>query len=158
MSKMRKTTVGLVAAVLAAAGLYVYTDVYTKADCVTVYVDYGTLSANKKVEACIPVSGETNALDLLATAGFQLEGTRKYGNAVVCRVNNLPGPDAESCEEMPPAEAYWAVLIKEHELLPIPFNTAGEWGWAQTGINEVYLHPGDAIGLVFANDGEVKFP
>jgi hypothetical protein len=128
------------------------------ADCVTLHIDYGPLSDSQATAECLPVSGETNALDFLADAGFQIEGTQKYGNAVVCRVNNLPDVAAESCQEMPPAEAYWAVLVKEHEIIPIPFNTAGEWGWAQTGINEVYLNPGDAIGLVFADDGEVRFP
>ncbi len=155
---MKKTTIGIAAAALAVGGVYVYTDVYTKADCVTVYVDYGPIGNGTKSTACVPVTERTNAIDLLTDAGFMLEGTQKYGNAVVCRVNGLPDASTESCEEMPPAEAYWAVLIKEHELLPIPFNTAGEWGWAQTGINEVYLEPGDAIGLVFADNGEVKFP
>ncbi len=128
------------------------------ADCVTLYVDYGPLAGGTKSTACIEVDGKVNALDFLATAGFTTEGTQQYGNAVLCRLNKQPDITTESCEGMPPAEAYWAVLVKEHELLPIPFNTAGEWGWAQTGINEVYLEPGDAIGLVFADNGEVKFP
>lgn len=127
-------------------------------DCVTLYVDYGPLGEATPSTECIPVSGKTNALDFLAAAGFTTEGTQEYGNAVLCRLNGKPDQVAETCVSMPPAEAYWAVLIKEHELLPIPFNTAGEWGWAQTGINEVYLEPGDAIGLVFADNGEVKFP
>jgi hypothetical protein len=59
---------------------------------------------------------------------------------------------------MPPAEAYWAVYVKEYEPFPIPFNTAGEWGWAQTGINEVFLNPGDSLGLVFIENGEVRYP
>ena len=62
---------------------------------------------------------------------------------VVCRVNGLPNATVESCEEMPPAEAYWAVYVKKYESFPIPFNTEGEWGWAQTGINEVHLNNGD---------------
>jgi hypothetical protein len=59
---------------------------------------------------------------------------------------------------MPPAEAYWAVLVKEHQVVPMPLGISGAWGWAQTGINEVYLEPGDAIGLVFADEGDVRFP
>jgi hypothetical protein len=40
----------------------------------------------------------------------------------------------------------------------MPLGISGAWGWAQTGINEVYLEPGDAIGLVFADEGDVRFP
>lgn len=153
---MKKAVAVALAVGLGLGGLYVLQD--QNNDCVTLYVDYGPLGSGTPSTSCIPVSSKTNALDLLANAGLTIEGTQKYGNAVVCRVNNRPDATAESCQEMPPAEAYWAVLIKEHEIIPIPFNTAGVWGWAQTGINEVYLEPGDAIGLVFADNGEVRFP
>jgi hypothetical protein len=128
------------------------------ADCVTVYVDYGTLKNGEKIEECIAVDGRVNALDLLDTAGFTTEGTVEYGEAVLCRLNNLPGDTIESCETMPPAEAYWAVLVKEHQVVPIPLGITGAWGWAQTGIDGVYLNPGDSLGLVFADEGEVRFP
>jgi hypothetical protein len=59
---------------------------------------------------------------------------------------------------MPPASSYWAILIKEHQVVPMPFGLMGEWGWAQTGANEITLNPGDSIGLVFADNGEVTFP
>ena len=153
---MKKSAVVALAVSLGLGGLYVVQE--QSKDCVTLYVDYGPLGNGTQSTSCIPVSSKTNALDLLADAGLIIEGTQKYGNAIVCRINNRPDATTESCQEMPPAEAYWAVLVKEHEILPIPFNTAGEWGWAQTGINEVYLEPGDAIGLVFADNGEVRFP
>jgi hypothetical protein len=153
---MNKTAAVTLSIGLVLGGTYVLQN--QDADCVTLYVDYGPLGSGTPSTSCVPVSGKTNALDLLADAGLTVEGTREYGNAVVCRINSLPNSVVESCEKMPPAEAYWAVLVKEHEVLPIPFNTAGEWGWAQTGINEVYLNSGDAIGLVFADDGEVRFP
>jgi uncharacterized lipoprotein NlpE involved in copper resistance len=153
---MKKSAVVALAVSLGLGGLYVVQE--QSKDCVTLYVDYGPLGNGTQSTSCIPVSSKTNALDLLADAGLIIEGTQKYGNAIVCRINNRPDATTESCQEMPPAEAYWAVLVKEHEILPIPFNTAGVWGWAQTGINEVYLEPGDAIGLVFADNGEVRFP
>jgi hypothetical protein len=153
---MNKLLVSALAAGLVVGGVYVMHN--QDADCITVYVDYGPLGSGTKSTSCIPVAGKANALDVLASAGLTLEGTQKYGNAVVCRINNMPDASAESCEEMPPAEAYWAVLVNEHEIIPIPFNLTGEWGWAQTGIDEVYLNPGDSIGLVFADNGEVKFP
>ena len=128
------------------------------ADCVNLYVDYGTLQNGEKFQECLPVNGRTNALDLLSTAGFTTEGTLEYGEAILCRLNNLPDATVETCESMPPAEAYWAVLVKEHQVVPVPLGITGAWGWAQTGIDGVYLNPGDSLGLVFADNGEVRFP
>jgi hypothetical protein len=128
------------------------------ANCVEVYVDFGPLNNGAKTSECIPLDSRTSALDVLQTAGFVIGGTQEYGDAVACRVNNFPDATAETCESMPPAEAYWAVLIKEHQVVPMPLGISGAWGWAQTGINEVYLEPGDAIGLVFADEGDVRFP
>jgi hypothetical protein len=103
---------------------------------------------------CVPATDNTNALVLLRNADYKIEGTIKYGNAVVCRVNGRPDARAQSCEDMPPAEAYWAILIKRHRAIPL-FN---EWGWAQTGANEIYLSRGDSLGLVFVENGKVKWP
>lgn len=122
-------------------------------NCVNLYVSYGSETA--KVLDCIPASSTTNALDLLSKANFVIEGTQKYGSAVVCRVNNFPDNSVEKCITMPPSNAYWAVLIKKKQLIPFP---PAEWGWAQKGINELYLEPGESLGLVFAENGEVKFP
>lgn len=153
---MNKTALSL--AVLLGLGTVGVVAHNVNADCVEVYVDFGPLNGGAKTSECIPLDSRTNALEVLKTAGFVIEGTEEYGEAVACRVNNFPDAIMETCESMPPAEAYWAVLIKEHEVVPMPFNTTGVWGWAQTGINEVSLEPGDSIGLVFADDGEVRFP
>jgi hypothetical protein len=126
--------------------------------CVELYVDYGPLNNGAVATTCIPVDGETNALELLASANLSTEGTQDYGNAILCRLGGFPDVAVETCEVMPPAESYWAVLVKEHRLIALPFDTGAVWGWAQTGINEVYLNPGDSLGLVFANNGEVNLP
>jgi hypothetical protein len=128
------------------------------ANCVNVYVDFGPLKNGEKIEECIAIDGEVNALDLLDSAGFTTEGTVEYGDAVLCRLNNLPDATTETCESMPPAESYWGVLVKEHQVVPVPLGITGAWGWAQTGIDGVYLNPGDSLGLVFADKGEVGFP
>ena len=153
---MKKITSLIVIGVLVGIGFALMTP--PKSTCVNLVVDYGSLDSGSLVEKCIETSGEVNAIDLLASAKIELQGTDKYGNAVVCRLNGLPDASVESCAEMPPAEAYWAVYVKEHEPFPIPFNTAGEWGWAQTGFNEVNLHNGDSLGLVFIENGEVRYP
>jgi hypothetical protein len=121
---------------------------------VNLYVDFGSLNAETKVEKCIDISAETNALELLKISGCTTEGTQKYGDAVICRLNGLPDKSVETCEVMPPEDAYWAVIVKEKKLLPL-FN---EWGWAQTGINEISLSEGDSLGLVFSTNGDLQWP
>jgi hypothetical protein len=123
-------------------------------NCVNLYVDFGSLNAETKVEKCIDISAETNALELLKISGYTTEGTQKYGDAVICRLNGLPDKSVETCEVMPPEDAYWAVIVKEKKLLPL-FN---EWGWAQTGINEIFLSEGDSLGLVFSTNGDLRWP
>jgi len=68
---------------------------------------------------------------------------------------NKSDDSVESCDVMPPAKAYWAVIIKKNQTVPLIPN---EWGWAQKGINETYLSSGDKIGLVFSTDEEVRWP
>jgi hypothetical protein len=123
--------------------------------CVNLYVDYGPLDGGTKLTKCIDVSTKTLALDVLKRANLELEGTKKYGLSVVCRVNGLPDEKTESCEIMPPEKAYWAVIIKEKQTIPFPRK---EWGWGQLAVDQQYLNPGDSLGLVFANNGEIKFP
>ena len=124
-------------------------------NCVNLYVDYGTLDNQTKITKCINVPNKIIALDFLNKANLELEGTKKYGLAVVCRVSGLPDKKAESCQTMPPENAYWAIIIKEKKLIPFP---KSEWGWGQLAIDQQYLSPGDSVGLVWANNGKVIFP
>ncbi len=125
-----------------------------KQSCINLYIDYGSLSNQKKIKECID-KDSINALDFIIQAGYNTEGTIKYGDAVLCRLNGLPSNKEESCSEMPPESAYWAVIIKKKQTLPIPSN---EWGWAEKAINETYLSAGDSIGLVFSTNGELRWP
>jgi hypothetical protein len=123
--------------------------------CINLYVDYNVLDKGTKITKCIDANNRMTALDVLKKANFEIEGTKKYGLAIVCRVNNLPDQNLESCEEMPSEKAYWAIIIKEKQVLPLPTK---EWGWGQLAVNQQYLNPGDSIGLVWANNGKVVFP
>lgn len=120
-----------------------------KKDCIQVYIDYGTLDKST-FDKCLSATSDTNALELLKSNSFTLQGTEKYGEAVVCRLNGLP-KEAE-CKVMPSEKAYWAILEKRDNLV---FES---YAWAQVGINELILSPGDSLALVFATNGEVKFP
>ena len=125
-------------------------------DCVNLYIDYGMLDNKTKLTKCIDVPSKIIALDFLNKANLEIEGTKKYGLAVVCRVNGLPNSTIESCEDMPSEKAYWAIIIKEKQVLPFPTK---EWGWGQLAINQQYLSPGDSLGLVWTGPkGELRFP
>lgn len=135
--------------------------------CVTVYVDYGVLKDHQVQQSCVAVSGNTRAPEVLRLAGLALTGTKKYGDQIVCRVNDLPSATApvpvrghedyvEPCADMPAEFAYWAVLVKRGGANPLDLST--RWGWAETGVRDVVLKPGDSVGLVFADNDNVRFP
>lgn len=117
-------------------------------DCINLYVDYGTLEKST-FNKCIK-STETKAIDLLVNNNFTLQGTDKYGTAVLCRLNGLPKED--ECKDMPSENAYWAILEKRDQIL------FEDYVWAQVGIDQLILSPGDSLALVFATDGTVNFP
>jgi hypothetical protein len=123
--------------------------------CVNTYINFGSLDNNKVIMECVPEEGKAGATFVFNKQGIKLSGTDQYGLSVVCRVNGLPDPVHEKCAKMPPENAYWAVLVKKHATLIDP---SPKWGWAQTGISEVYLYPGDSVGLVFTENGKVRWP
>ena len=100
-------------------------------------------------------------LDVLRFAGITTEGTDTYGDQVVCRVNGLPsedeafvveeeGPHLESCVDMPPAFAYWALWVKS--------DGDAEWSYAEEGVATLPLEPGMSVGLAFSTGGETPVP
>lgn len=115
---------------------------------VAVVVEFGPLDA-EPIQECAAAG---TALDVLAEAGIETQGTADYGDQVVCRVDGRPGVDetvtvegeepfTEPCTSMPSASAYWALWVK-----PAP---DAEWEYAQEGIGTLELDPGQAIGLVY---------
>ena len=146
-----KLTIFFLVSVLSAFGIQLFV---AKPSCINLYVDYGSLDNQKKTNECID-QDNINALDFIKQSGYTTEGTIKYGDAVLCRLNGLPSNKEESCSEMPSENSYWAVIIKKKQILPIPSN---EWGWAEKAINETYLSAGDSIGLVFSTNGELRWP
>ncbi len=137
----------ILAVVLVMGSLAVFEATSDK-DCINLYVDYGTLEKST-FNQCIK-STETKAIDLLVNNNFTLQGTDKYGTAVLCRLNNLPKED--ECKDMPSEKAYWAILEKRDQIL------FEDYVWAQVGIDQLILSPGDSLALVFATDGTVNFP
>lgn len=130
-------------------------------DGVKVIVDSGALeqdAADKNV--CVPVEGPTVASKLLEEAQIETEGTTKYPNELVCRVNGVPAADfdikhkggtyREECKDMPAAFAYWALWVKP--------SADGEWAYAQEGLATLKVSPGQSLELLYTVDGAPAAP
>ena len=127
---------------------------------VTVIVDPGDLQGAEGVETCIAADGATGAADLFAAAQVETEGTKEFGDQVVCRVDGMPSEDTvltsddgtdytETCESMPAAFAYWALWVKP---------AGGEWDYAQEGLSSQQVSPGDSVELLFTLNGAPAAP
>ncbi len=130
-------------------------------DGVEVKVNFGILD-QEPISNCVSFEGEQIlALDALHEAGVGIEGTLTYPEAIVCRVNGTPAadqvievegqdPHTESCEDMPPAFAYWALwVINDPEI---------GWEYAMEGASSLQLKRGQSVGLAFASGDQASNP
>lgn len=113
--------------------------------CITVYIDNGN---GQPQQTCYGAAHDISGLSALLRTGHYVEGTQKYPDQVICRLDGFPTYKTEPCLTMPNKDSYWAILVKKN----------GKWDWAQTGIQGVILKPGEGIGFVFTNKGKVTFP
>lgn len=127
---------------------------------VAVVVEYGALGRDAST-SCVDVTAPTTALDIVEQAGLDIEGTAQYGDAIVCRVDGLPSADqplelpdgtshTESCESMPPMEAYWSLWLAP--------TADAAWDYAPEGIDTLQVAPGERLGLVFTTGTESTPP
>ena len=105
---------------------------------VTVVVDFTHFNGNIE-RGCAP--NPSSGLDALHQAGFTTAGTTQYGDAFLCRIDNLPGPADEACASTPPATAYWAYYRAQ----------ANDTGWTYSPIGAASTHPapGSVEGYAF---------
>jgi hypothetical protein len=130
-------------------------------DGVEVVVNYGILDGTGSSQ-CIAIAGSSaKAIDVVHDAGFATEGTATYGDAIVCRVNGLPSPTepvviegqaefTETCADMPPAFAYWALWQKSSD--------SAAWEYAQAGLGDLTVNKGESLGLVFTTGDSTPTP
>jgi hypothetical protein len=127
-----------------------------------VVVDFGVLGQSP-ISKCVSVpAGTTKSAKAIATeAGLALEGTAKYGDAVLCRLNGLPAADepftapghapyTETCADMPPAYGYWGIWLRNGLTSP--------WEMAEASIADEPLSAGTALGLIFTTGPETPSP
>jgi hypothetical protein len=130
--------------------------------CDGVVVEVNFAGQGESIKSCVEINGTSEvAKDVLGQAGVSIEGTKAYGDAVVCRVNGVPSateallvegeePHIESCDEFPPAFAYWALWVKDSD--------AAEWDYATEGVGSLQLTSGQSIGLALTLGGATIQP
>lgn len=130
-------------------------------DGVSVVVNFGLLGADS-ADICVPIEGESAAAsDVVAQAGLEVEGTATYGDQIVCRVNGLPSADepftvegqdpfTETCADMPPMFAYWALWVKA--------DSGAAWEYATEGLGTLTVNKGESLGLIFTTGDETPTP
>ena len=110
-------------------------------DGVTVVVDFQHLGGGAVVR-CAPGDPDSG-LAALAAAGFRVDQIADQPG-FVCRIDGLPGPEAEDCADTPPAKAYWGYSHAER---------GGDWSYAGSGAH-VYDPPvGSVEGWAFNGEG-----
>lgn len=127
---------------------------------VTLAVDSSALTGGSSQSWCFPTMDKVAVADVVAAAGLSIEGTKQYGDQVICRVNGLPSASEpvgsvqdpayiEKCDAMPAAFAYWALWTK-----PV----GGAWDYAQEGVSTLTAQPGESVELLFTLDGAPSAP
>ncbi len=83
----------------------------------------------------------TTGLAALGAAGFAITGVAAYGDAFVCRIDDLPGSAQESCETTPPADAYWSFWYADAD--------QSAWHYSAQGASTFVPAPGSVEAWVF---------
>lgn len=118
----------------------------TTTDGVTVVVDFGALGPGVIVRCVseVPASGT----DALADAGFTVTPVTTLPG-FVCRIDGLPGPDAESCATTPPATAYWSYWTAPR---------GGSWRYSPVGATFSTPVAGTVEGWRFSTGADLQGP
>ena len=128
-------------------------------DGVTVVVDLTELGGEVIVR-CAPGTEQRTGYEALEDAGFEIEGTTRFGQGTVCRVEGLPASDQslavdgkggyrEQCVDMPPASAYWSYWSADN---------GGSWNYSQYGVQNRDATNGGFEGWSFALNSTAAEP
>ena len=101
---------------------------------VTVVIDFQALGGGSIVRCATDFTGGTG-VDALHAAGISIEGTKRYGEGFICRIENRPtaseklpvkGKEGyqEPCIDTPPSAAYWSYWHADN---------GGSWTYSQAG-------------------------
>jgi hypothetical protein len=108
---------------------------------VTVIVDFTHFGS--AIERGCAAGQPATALDAMHAAGFETAGTTRYGDAFLCRIDDLPAPKNEACADTPPASSSWSF----YNARP---NDA-TWTYAAVGVLSYRPPSGSIIAFAFGN-------
>jgi hypothetical protein len=113
----------------------------TKTSGVTVIVDFAAFH-HGVARGC--ASGQpSTALAAMRTAGFETAGTTQYGDAFLCRIDDLPEPKVEACAVTPPAKSSWSFYWARP--------TDAAWTYSRTGVLSYRPPPGTIVAFAFGD-------
>lgn len=113
---------------------------------VTVVVDFTAFDAGV-VTRCVPGS-PSSGLTALADAGFAVAQVATVPG-FVCRIDQRPGPAAESCAATPPVDAYWSYWSAQR---------GGAWAYSPGGAAGSRPAQGSVEGWAFTTSGNATPP
>jgi hypothetical protein len=114
---------------------------------VTVVVDFHELGGGVQ-QLCDAGGGGKYASTVFGESGFSLTRVQRE-QGFVCRVNNAPTTDQESCVNTPPADAYWGLWWSN--------GTSGTWTYASAGVDSQKVPAGSSVALSW-NGSSTKSP
>jgi hypothetical protein len=110
---------------------------------VTVIVDDEHIGEGKIYVGCA-LGAQANGIEALEHAGFDIEGTKQYGLAFICRIDGEPTAAEQTCDETPGANAYWTYYHGK---------PGGRWGFSGCGAASCKPTIGSVEGWGFNGDG-----
>jgi hypothetical protein len=108
---------------------------------VTVIVDFTHFHLAIE-RGCAPGHPAT-ALAALQAAGFTTAGTAQFGDAFLCRINNLPSSAKEACSQTPPANSSWSFYWAHP--------TDHDWTYSSSGVTGFTPAAGSLLAFAFGN-------
>jgi hypothetical protein len=106
-----------------------------------VIVDF--TSFRRDIERGCAPGHPSSALVALQSAGFATAGTAQYGDAFVCRIDDLPSSAKESCTRTPPATTSWSFYVARP--------TDSDWTYSTTGVTGYRPPAGSLVGFAFGD-------
>ena len=134
-------TIAIIAIVTPAARIDATTTACTRTSGVTVIVDFAAFH-HGIARGC--ASGRpASALAAMQSAGFETAGTTQYGDAFLCRIDNLPAPKNEACAVTPSARSSWSFYWGRP--------TDATWTYSRVGVLSFRPLAGTIIAFAFGN-------
>ncbi len=108
-------------------------------------IDFGTNENKTPVKKCVQ-DFEGNSWDLFEAAKVNVAGTEKYPVGFVCRIENFPTENTETCKETPGTKnGSWAYFLSDEN---------GDWEYSPIGASMHKVACGVGEGWRFLLPGE----